>query len=165
MESTKPGDIPKPNPDEVRKGYKEFVELQDKAFHLSKQVEERYSLLEAKEKRWKFLKGQMKKDAAKAKHKIRLEIGGKIFTTSKSSLLRVEGTYFHAMLSSGKWQPDEDGVYFVDRNPKYFDRILDYLRTGELSLEGLDTVAIHKLEKDLEYYMIEMPIQTKMVCK
>jgi hypothetical protein len=65
------------------------------------------------------------------------------------------------MLSSGKWQPDEDGVYFIDRNPKHFDRILDYLRTGELTFEGLDDFAIRKLEKDLDYYMITLPKDMK----
>lgn len=31
---------------------------------------------------------------------------------------------------SGTWQPGEDGMYFIDRNPQYFQLILDYLRTG-----------------------------------
>ena len=51
----------------------------------------------------------MNSNAQKAKQKIRLEVGGQIFVTSKSTLLSVEGTYFYALLSSGKWEPDEDG--------------------------------------------------------
>ena len=46
------------------------------------------------------------------------------------------------------------GVYFIDRNPKYFDRILDYLRTGEFVWKGLDELGREKLEKDLDYYQI-----------
>lgn len=50
--------------------------------------------------------------------KIKLNVGGKIFTTSKTTLLSVPGSYFHALLSSGKWLPDEDNEYFIDRSPK-----------------------------------------------
>jgi hypothetical protein len=146
-----------PKATEIRKDYKEYIKLQEKALNISKQIEERLSFLEAKEKKLVSLEAQMEKNASSAKNKIRLDVGGKQFTTSKSSLLRLEGTYFHAMLSSGKWQPDEDGVYFIDRNPKHFDLILDFLRTGELSFKGLDEVAIEKLEKDLDYYMITLP--------
>jgi hypothetical protein len=41
------------------------------------------------------------------------------------------------MLSSGEWFPDEKGEYFIDRSNEGFERILEYLSTGELLLEGL----------------------------
>jgi hypothetical protein len=51
----------------------------------------------------------MEEHAAKAKTKIVLDVGGKKFAASKSTLLTFPGSYFWAMLSSGKWLPDEDG--------------------------------------------------------
>ena len=77
---------------------------------LSKQVEQRINELDEKEENRKSLEQKMNSNAQKAKQKIRLEVGGQIFATSKSTLLSVEGTYFHALLSSGKWEPDEDGT-------------------------------------------------------
>eukprot|EP01118_Nematostelium_gracile_P005841 TRINITY_DN1866_c1_g1_i1.p2 TRINITY_DN1866_c1_g1~~TRINITY_DN1866_c1_g1_i1.p2 ORF type:complete len:130 (-),score=21.90 TRINITY_DN1866_c1_g1_i1:522-911(-) len=61
-----------------------------------------------------------------------LNVGGKRFSTSKSTLTSIEDTYFHAMLSSDKWKPNEDGEYFIDRNPKHFQRIIDYMKDGRL---------------------------------
>ncbi len=75
----------------------------------SKQVEDRIFILEEKEKAWAKLEATMTINAQKAKEKIRLDIGGKTFTTTKSTLLQIKDTYFYAMLASGKWQPDEDG--------------------------------------------------------
>ncbi len=49
------------------------------------------------------------------------------------------------------------GEYFIDRDPKYFDRILEYLRSGKFSWGGLDSTAKQKLLKDLDYYQISLP--------
>lgn len=49
------------------------------------------------------------------------------------------------MLCSDHWKPNDDGAFFIDRNPKHFGRILDYLRTGKLR-----TADLHK--EQLEWY-------------
>jgi hypothetical protein len=60
-----------------------------------------------------------------------LSLRGKIFTVAKDSLIKVIGTYFYGMLSSGVWQPNSDGVYVIDRPSEGFDRILDvYLQVS-----------------------------------
>jgi hypothetical protein len=93
------------------------------------EVQKKLAELEEKEKKLQEIEQTMAECAAAAKTKvglrlylltvqITLNIGGKKFTTTKTTLLSVPDTYFHAMLSSGKWLPDEDGEYFIDRNPK-----------------------------------------------
>jgi len=71
--------------------------------------------------------------------------------------MSVQGSFFYAMLSSEHWQPDEDGEYFIDRNPKNFDRILDYLRTGKWEIRGLSEVELDKIYEDMDFYQIEVP--------
>uniref|UniRef100_A0A6B2LJ35 Potassium channel tetramerisation-type BTB domain-containing protein n=1 Tax=Arcella intermedia TaxID=1963864 RepID=A0A6B2LJ35_9EUKA len=61
------------------------------------------------------------------------------------------------MLSSGHWQPDEDGEYFIDRNPKHFINILDFLRTGKLNTIGFNEADHIKLKEDLDYFLISIP--------
>lgn len=62
------------------------------------------------------------------------------------------------MLSSGHWLPDEDGEFFIDRNPKVFGFIIDYLRTGErINTNGWSEGDIKILKDDLAYYLIEIP--------
>eukprot|EP01119_Soliformovum_irregulare_P020417 TRINITY_DN6602_c0_g3_i1.p1 TRINITY_DN6602_c0_g3~~TRINITY_DN6602_c0_g3_i1.p1 ORF type:complete len:294 (-),score=39.98 TRINITY_DN6602_c0_g3_i1:102-929(-) len=64
---------------------------------------------------------------------VRLNIGGKRFYTTRSTLLshNPEENFFSALLSGRFEVPkDEKGFYFIDRNGRYFEPILDYLRTS-----------------------------------
>lgn len=49
----------------------------------------------------------------------------------------------------------EDGSYFIDRNPKYFSIILEYLRTGELLFSHLNTEQRAALHCELDYFQIQ----------
>lgn len=46
--------------------------------------------------------------------RIDLNLGGTKFSASKSTLLSMEGTYFFAMLSSGRWKPNSEGNVYDD---------------------------------------------------
>ena len=92
----------------------EFEVLTEGLQSLSSRIEKKLNDFQHFEKQHKELVKSMDVNIAKAKEKIKLDIGGKLFTTSKTTLLSVPGTYFHAMLSSGKWQPDEDGNVVCD---------------------------------------------------
>lgn len=61
------------------------------------------------------------------------------------------------MLVLKRIQPDTDGSYFIDRNPKYFDIILDLLRNGALPVTAKDmtTRQMQELQKELDYYQIQ----------
>jgi len=120
-------------------------------------IEERLKLLEEKEEHFEKLQEKMRENSEKAKTKIKMDVGGKIFSTSKTTLLQREGTYFHVLLGSDCWKPDEDGCYFIDRDPKYFDRILNYLRNGKLDTQELSKRALEELEEELDYYQITLP--------
>jgi len=117
-------------------------------------VEKRIKLLEAKEQHWAALEKLMQEHAAAATNKIVLDIGGQRFATSKTTLLAFRGSFFDAMLSSGKWQPDADGTYFIDRNPELFPIILDFLRMGKVNLKKY---VMEDLEAELDFYQIVIP--------
>lgn len=121
---------------------------------VSSLIAERLQLLDEKDAAWGALELRMQENAKSASDKIKLDVGGRIFATAKANLLRFEGSYFHAMLASGHWKPDSDGAYFIDLNPKHFDRVLDYLRTGELSLAGLRPDQVQQLRKTLDYLQL-----------
>jgi hypothetical protein len=92
--------------------------------------------------------------------KIRLNVGGAKFTTSKTTLLAESGTYFDALIQNDQWSPDEEGDFFIDRNPRFFPAILDYLRMLANGKEGMLLVGSitpeeqRLLDDDIEYYMI-----------
>jgi len=137
--------------DALRSEYQATV---DQFLQISSAIEERIKTLAEKEAHQQKLEKCIEENILKAKHKIKLDVGGQSFTTSKTSLLRFEGSFFWTMLSGGKWEPDEDGFYFIDHNPKYFDRILDYHRTGEFDDHGLDEAALLQLKKDFDFFQL-----------
>ena len=67
-----------------------------------------------------------------------LNVGGMLFITTRSTLVKDPETFFFPMcqenwdLSSTK---DETGAYLIDRDPKYFGTILNYLRHEKLVLD------------------------------
>ncbi|KDO31917.1 hypothetical protein SPRG_03133 [Saprolegnia parasitica CBS 223.65] len=62
------------------------------------------------------------------------------------------------MLGSGHWQPNaETGAYFIDIDPIHFDRVMVYLRTGELSFDGLSDWEVRHLRTTLDYLNISTP--------
>jgi hypothetical protein len=94
------------------------------------------------------------------RNKITLNVGGVKFTTTKGTLVAESGTYFDTLIKSGSWAEDEDGEFFIDRNPRFFPAILDYLR---MLANGKDAVLLvgsispeeqRLLDDDIEYYLI-----------
>eukprot|EP01006_Ploeotia_vitrea_P051219 TRINITY_DN67533_c3_g4_i1.p1 TRINITY_DN67533_c3_g4~~TRINITY_DN67533_c3_g4_i1.p1 ORF type:complete len:312 (-),score=31.70 TRINITY_DN67533_c3_g4_i1:383-1318(-) len=82
-------------------------------------------------------------NSANSSSLIRLNVGGTVFTTTKSTLMSSPDSFFSSMVSSGVWEPDaKTGEFFIDRDPQFFKEILNYLRQGKLdgNLYGLLTV-------------------------
>jgi hypothetical protein len=75
--------------------------------------------------------------------------------------MRFEGSYFYGLLNSGNFLPGHDGSYFIDRDPTHFGLIMSFLRTGELCKIGLNSREIQQLEKELDYYLLHIPVQFK----
>ena len=94
-----------------------------------------------------------------ASETIKLNVGGKLFITTKSTLFSVENS-LKSMLQSGNFQPDLDGAYFIDRSPEYFPLILDYLRNPTKDLKILSSHLKETRQKidfqyELDFYCIE----------
>ncbi|CRL04723.1 CLUMA_CG017783, isoform A [Clunio marinus] len=83
---------------------------------------------------------------------VHLNVGGKKFSTSRTTLNQIPDTFFTALLS-GRIQSlrDENGAIFIDRDPDLFSLILNYLRTKDIDLKLCD---IRLLRHEAEYYGI-----------
>ncbi|KDO21621.1 hypothetical protein SPRG_12860 [Saprolegnia parasitica CBS 223.65] len=87
---------------------------------------------------------------------ITLNVGGTLFTTARETLLRMPGSYFDAMLSSDHWLPNEKGEYFLDLDASTFKRVIKYLRSGRLDVEGLTINQEADLREMLDYLQIQI---------
>jgi len=63
-------------------------------------------------------------------HMIHLNVGGQLFCTLKQTLRSAGGLLGAIADNSQQFLRDDKGVIFIDRNPKYFDQILDLARNN-----------------------------------
>jgi hypothetical protein len=98
-------------------------------------------------------------------------MGGTKFEVGKQHLLKHEHSYFQS-IASGRWKPESDGMqngrlfdivsgaHFVDRDPKHFDRVVDYFRTGKLDLSELSASERKKVGTDLDFFQIKVQLSS-----
>lgn len=97
----------------------------------------------------------------RSRYRVRLNVGGQAFETSKTTLLAEPDSMLYALVHSGAFLPDaQTGEYFIDRDPKFFGTLLNYLRDNRgdgqlnLDLEELSAQERRQLTSDIEYYQM-----------
>jgi len=87
-------------------------------------------------------------------HRITFNVGGTLFSTNLSTLLSVNGTKFEREFRGGETRTSSsDETYFIDRSPRTFGYVIDYLRTGDLFI-GRDAGVRIQLLDDAEFYQL-----------
>ena len=86
---------------------------------------------------------------------VKLNVGGHYFTTSLQTLTKDPNSML-AVMFSGKFEmkPSEDGAFFIDRDGTHFRFILNYLRTGKLTLP-VGAKFLKELAEEAEFYQIQ----------
>ncbi|CAL2033950.1 unnamed protein product [Caenorhabditis brenneri] len=84
---------------------------------------------------------------------VKLNIGGTIFHTTKSTLTRYDG-FFKTMFETDiPVTKDDSGTFFIDRSPKHFDTILNFMRDGDIALPTCER-EIKEISKEAQYYLL-----------
>lgn len=90
-------------------------------------------------------------------NKIKLDIGGQIYTTSLQTLKRDADSMLAAMFS-GRYElkKEADNSYFIDRDGTYFRYILNFLRDGYIDEGTLpnETNVVKELLREAKYYKL-----------
>jgi len=121
---------------------------------LSSSFEQKLKAMEAKEQSFCHVQERVTQHAAMAGQKIKLDIGGSIFSTTRTLLMSFENSFFTSMLS---WPIGADGTYFVDRSATNFETMLRFMRTGYLDVVGKTPEQLSGLREEFDFYQIPAP--------
>ena len=91
---------------------------------------------------------------------IKLNIGGQVFHTTRTTLFSEPNSMLAKMFSSEQLTPsnqDDQGNFLIDRSPRYFEPLLNYLRCGKLIIDP--GTNIQGVFEEAKYYGIESVIQ------
>lgn len=92
-------------------------------------------------------------DSNKIKNNIvKIDCGGVTFSTTKQTLLNCKNSLFEAIVNDPEFNLDQE--IFFDRDPFFFELILEYLRTGELNYRLLSKDQKKKLLEEAKYYQV-----------
>lgn len=89
---------------------------------------------------------------------IKLNVGGKKYLITKSTILSHPNSMLAAMISKEKPAiVDEEGYYFIDRNGELFEVIIEYLRTSGLYIPRYfrNKLDISNLLREAAYYGLD----------
>eukprot|EP01038_Epipyxis_sp_PR26KG_P005322 gene5322-7387_t len=89
---------------------------------------------------------------------IELDVGGKLFRTTKATLCNVDG-YFSRMLLNDRWNEknstDASTPIFIDRDPLTFPSILSFLRSRRVFFTpSEDDIYLERLLIEADYYQL-----------
>eukprot|EP00955_Chlamydomonas_euryale_P055384 356116-Chlamydomonas_euryale.AAC.9 len=85
-------------------------------------------------------------------------VGGQFFTTSQETLMREPGCRL-ALIARGALAAtkDRDGVVFIDRDPRYVQLLLNFLRDGWCRLPP-STEEQQELLQEVRYYQVRQGV-------
>ncbi|EGD75380.1 hypothetical protein PTSG_06457 [Salpingoeca rosetta] len=87
--------------------------------------------------------------------RVQIDVGGTVFTTSKQTLTKFANSFFASMFSGRhELQPEDDGSFFVDRDPFVFRHVLNFMRGQPPQLEELSDVELKALKQDAQFYQL-----------
>jgi len=92
---------------------------------------------------------------------VHLNVGGQIFSTTTTTLLMDRNSVLATMFGErGKlYRPnlDEQGRHFIDRDPKYFAPILNFLRTNKVIVD--EGVSLDGVLEEAKYFNVQPMVE------
>ncbi|CAL2033834.1 unnamed protein product [Caenorhabditis brenneri] len=85
---------------------------------------------------------------------VKLNIGGTVFHTTKSTLTKFDGMFKVMMETDIPVIKDETGAIFIDRDPYHFRLILTFMRDGVVALPESDK-EINEIHQEANYYLLD----------
>lgn len=110
---------------------------------------------EIKKEKFEMERRRMKKVFNFQSSKVKLDVGGHLFSTSLTTLKRDPDSMLAVMFSGRHELLQEDGTFFLDRDGTYFRHILNFLRDGfQPDTLPQDEVALKEIQTEANFYQL-----------
>jgi hypothetical protein len=124
--------------------------IKTKLDDIETKFQEQMKEFEEREEVWSKLEQKVTQIIEGRKNKITINVGGTIFKTSKQTLLSIKDNFFTKALTAENF--DQNKELYIERSPKFFNIILNYLRGQEVKLKYLGKYQIELLHDEVKYY-------------
>jgi hypothetical protein len=138
-----------------------FEQLRSQARKIQQEQDEKETNLLNATAEWRDIQTKLESSAMSSGEKVKLNVGGRYYQTTIRTLTKhSEGTssYFKALFSR-QWQlqkdPKDESV-FIDRDGDLFGFILQYLRTGKISIDFDYDLLRQDLMMEAEFYNLHI---------
>ncbi|CAP34315.1 Protein CBG16039 [Caenorhabditis briggsae] len=84
---------------------------------------------------------------------VKLNVGGVMFQTLKSTLTKHKSMFKVMLETEMPVTKDESGCIFIDRDPKKFEKVLEFLRTGRIDFSGPGDIL--SVQEEAHHFMLE----------
>ncbi|KAF1767603.1 hypothetical protein GCK72_007562 [Caenorhabditis remanei] len=85
---------------------------------------------------------------------VKLDIGGTVFKTTRQTLTKHDGSFKTMLEADTPVEKDDNGCIFIDRDPRHFPSILNYLRDGYVRLPNSEHT-VREILREAKHYKLE----------
>jgi hypothetical protein len=87
---------------------------------------------------------------------IELNVGGSVYCTTINTLLSEKNSFFETLINKKTEQvKDSNNRYFIDRDGRLFNYVLDYLRNKLSFVPPDNLIETNRLKIEAEYYKLD----------
>eukprot|EP00698_Gefionella_okellyi_P019649 TRINITY_DN6054_c0_g1_i1.p1 TRINITY_DN6054_c0_g1~~TRINITY_DN6054_c0_g1_i1.p1 ORF type:complete len:376 (-),score=83.83 TRINITY_DN6054_c0_g1_i1:144-1271(-) len=132
--------------------------LKQKEQESREQLEKERAEFADEKKAFEDMQAALKREFQDTSNVLTVDVGGTKFTTLRGTLRKHQDSMLAAMFSGlHPITKTAEGNAFIDRNPKYFAVILEFLRTDQLDVDHLSATELAALEREMDYFGFSIP--------
>jgi hypothetical protein len=134
----------------------DLLALKEKLESIEGEFNERLKDVEEKSKKFTELDNQLQIQLDKDDFFVKLNIGGKIFQSKLSTLLKIKDSMFYCIFAT-KIERNEDlpRELFFDRPYTYFPLVISYLKTKKVNYRNLSKFEKEDAQAEIQFYKVE----------
>ena len=146
------------------KAHSSITEASEKLTYEAKKLARDRDELEEDKEQWENNKKMLEEKSAFGPN-VTLDVGGTRYKVSRATLTRnVPRSHMLSCMFSGLYPPDEKekgGIFFIDRNGKVFEHVLEYLRIGSAAIlplrlhqEPQRSIMLYQVHEEAKFFQI-----------